>query len=459
MHYKDEVLNNISLQGANVAQFVSFCPNLQQRYSRVRDFSPNHHFESLDKAIEVLLTKSNDSSVNIRSYDPQDPTNPHRREFLRELKTVDIVKSNIKRLAFDEKLYTIVNESININDGGVSGVVLGDILEFSPGATPRCVDSDIPNTIAKLPRKIGIQLLQVVYGFIPALEKYPLNKRVEFSIHPLRQGYNYDHTIIWEINERELFSQAMIHWPNNFSRLIGDKAFGLIVADLLGFPVPKTTVISRGISPFTFGQSTTTSETWIRTCPKVQMPGRFSTFRGWRDPFKIMSDEDPKGEFIASIIAQSEIDAEFSGALVDKEDGEEPIIEGVNGFGDQFMIGGKNRNTLPNKLISQIRVLHAEIVKKIGPIRMEWVADSQKVWIVQLHCGARRSSNNIIYPGNANYWHRFNTKDGLEGLRKLISSLRRDEGVILQNVGITSHFGDTLYNAKIPSKIEFSDEL
>ena len=36
--------------------------------------------------------------------------------------------------------FTIVNETVDTADGGVSGVVLGDIMEFAPLDTPRGVE-------------------------------------------------------------------------------------------------------------------------------------------------------------------------------------------------------------------------------------------------------------------------------------------------------------------------------
>ena len=82
-------------------------------------------------------------------------------------------------------LYTIINETVNEKDGGVSGVVLGSIVEFAPDDTPRCVD--LPD-VAALPRPLGMQLLETIYHFRPALD-YEANLRVEFSIHPLKRGY------------------------------------------------------------------------------------------------------------------------------------------------------------------------------------------------------------------------------------------------------------------------------
>ena len=85
---------------------------------------------------------------------------------------------------------------------------------------------------------------------------------------------------------------------------------------MLDLPVPRTTVIARGVAPFRFGRTTETGETWIRTCPVEQVPGRFTTQRGWRDPFRLMAEEDPEGTKLSSVLAQEGVEAAYSGALV-----------------------------------------------------------------------------------------------------------------------------------------------
>lgn len=60
--------------------------------------------------------------------------------------------------------YSIINENISIHDGGVSGVVLGDIIEFCPDDTPKCVDKE---GVCSLPRELGMKILKTVYGFSP----------------------------------------------------------------------------------------------------------------------------------------------------------------------------------------------------------------------------------------------------------------------------------------------------
>jgi hypothetical protein len=104
----------------------------------------------------------------------------------------------------------------------------------------------------------------------------------------------HDHTIIWELEDfGTQTTPARMAWPNRFSRLVGDKAFGLLIADAVGLPVPAATGVPRLLAPFHFGQTTGTGEFWIRTCPTEQVPGRFTTHRGWLDPFELMRVEDP----------------------------------------------------------------------------------------------------------------------------------------------------------------------
>jgi hypothetical protein len=432
---------------ANVAQFVSFGPDLKQRYARVRRYPPNYGFESVYTALDALLKSAPDGSVNVRTFTPETKS----REFIYGLRKADEVMTALGRLT-GQGLYTIVNETIDVNDGGVSGVALGDVLEFAPGDTPRCVEK--PGTVS-LPRQMGLQLLQRVYHFHPSID-YGSAWRVEFSLHPLRRGFRHEHTIIWELEKiGRTDLRADIQWPNRFSRFIGDKAFGLLVADTLGLPVPTTTVISRTLAPFTFGRPTGTGEMWIRTCPVEQVPGRFTTQRGWRDPFKLLVDEDPDGTLLASVLAQEGVGSAYSGALVATPNGE-PIIEGVRGRGDDFMQGRRAPEPIPDEVLGPVKQLYNRAATRLGPVRVEWVYDNQCAWIVQLHRGASPGTGRTIYPGEADFYHRFKVINGIEALRLLISKVQgTGEGIILVGeVGVTSHLGDLLRRAKIPSRIE-----
>ncbi len=444
-HHKDEILDRLA-RDSNIAQFVSFGPDLGQRHAWVHGHEPNAPFPSVDAAVHALLAASPERSVNVRSFEPLDPKS---REFLYGLKTVDAVVANLRRLSA-EGLYTIVNETVDVNDGGVSGVAHGAVLEFAPGDTPRAVEK--PGTAA-LPRDLAYRAFETVYGFRPAMPHAP-ELRVEFSLHPLRRGYRHDHTIVWE--QESLPGgpgEAHVAWPNLFSRMLGDKAYGLLVAWLVGLRVPHTTVFPRRVAPFAFGDATGIAEPWLRTAPVEQVPGKFTTCRGWTDPYRLMQAEDPDGTAIASVLAQRGVDARWSGALLAQPDGG-VLVEGTSGFGDAFMVGERVPEPLPDDVRAAVLRAYADAAAVLGPVRFEWVHDGREAWIVQLHTGASITQGRTIVPGDAPRWHRFDVGRGIGALRALIAT--RDGGgvVLVGRVGVTSHFGDVLRRARVPSRIE-----
>ncbi len=444
--FKDVVLDRIAETG-NVAQFVSFDGHLGPRFSRIRGYAPNHRFQSLEEAITTILDRSPEQSVNVRTFERH---NAKSREFVYGLTSAAEVLDRLRAFS-SQGLTTIVNETVDVNDGGVSGVAYGDLIEFAPGDTPRCVEK--PGTAA-LPRDLAMRLFDIVYRIRPALPQ-SLTDRVEFSIHPLRRGYHHDHTILWEIEPTAVAPAAIpIRWPNRFSRLTGDKAFGLLMASLIGCDVPDTTVFPRRLAPFTFG-SGGTPEPWIRTCPTEQVPGKFTTARGWLDPFALMAAEDPDGTRIASILHQRGIGAVASGAAGMQADGN-LLVEGVIGFGDRFMAGAQRPEPIPAPIANRIRTAYDAIERRLGPARFEWVDDGTRTWIVQLHCGATVSSGHTIVPGDPATFRRFDVRDGLDRLRALIDEAANagDGIVVVGDVGITSHVGDVLRKAGVPSRLE-----
>jgi hypothetical protein len=411
-------------------------------------YEPNHVFTSPAAAITALLKESPEESVNVRSFDPKAPES---REFVYGLRSVEDALDVVERLARQE-LHTIVNETVDVEDGGVSGVLLGDVVEFAPKDTPRCVEKP---GVASLPRAIGLRMLETVYGFVPELDWEP-SVRVEFSVHPVRRGVRHTHTIVWQIED--VGDHAPIpafSWPNRFSKFIGDKVFGLLVAHLLGAPVPKTVVIPRWLPPFEFGETTGTAETWFRTSPAVQQPGKFTTTSKWVDPFALMNREDPEGTAIASVLAQEGVDPMFSGALVITEGGS-PLVEGVSGRGDEFMVGRQGPTYLPNRIRHDVIELADGLKMTLGPVRMEWVHDGNGAWVVQLHRGAIQSSERVIVPGNPDDFRQFRVEDGIEAFREAVAEAQAaGQGIaLIGSVGVTSHFGDILRRFGVPSRIE-----
>ncbi|MFN3944262.1 MAG: hypothetical protein ACK4K7_04985 [Allosphingosinicella sp.] len=448
MPRKDASLDRLA-EIINVAQFVSYEPRRgkpKQAFARVLGEAPNHGFSGLQEAAETLLARSADGSVNVRSFTPESPLS---REFIYGLKTVDEVTSAVLRLT-REGLHTIVNETVDIHDGGVSGVILGNLIEFAPDDTPRAVEK--PGT-ASLPLGWGSRLLVTVYGFEPDLA-VPENTRLEFSIHPKPRGWRHTHTLGWEIAEHEgLGLPPPIQWPNRFSRMIGDKVFGLLVAHHIGLPVPRTTVVNRRVAPFSFGQPTGSAEVWFRTSPTEQMPGKFTTTRGWTDPFRIMAAEDPEHAAIASVVGQASVVPQYSGASIVLQSGE-IATEGVAGAGDAFMQGAANAQPLPAAVIEDVRRLHAAACE-LGPVRLEWVHDGDRAWVVQMHRGATVSAAGVLVPGEARHWTRFEVGNGLEQLRSLIAQLQPGHGLeLIGEVGLTSHIADVIRKARVPARIQ-----
>ena len=460
INMKDEKLNFIIENNlGNIAQFISFDPIVgnMPRFVHINECQYKEEYSERE-LIEKLINSVPSKSVNIRSYSP-DAMKGNKLIYNKKINDIDeildIIENNRK-----EKKYSIVNENIDINDGGVSGVVLGNIIEFSPKDTPKCVDKE---GVCLLPREFGYDILEKVYGFRPEINFDP-NYRVEFSIHPNRQGVNKEHTIIWEYEYYDCISlENKISWPNNFSKFIGDKAFGLLVADTLGIRVPKTTVMARTVAPFTFGKETGLCEKWIRTCPIVKEPGKYYTRNSWVDPFELMNIEEAKGNNdinIASILSQDAVEAIFSGASIVKKNRDDDIIEGVLGKGDAFMVGQENIYKLPKEVVKEVKRLNNKIrsyYNYLGEVSIEWVYDGKNVWVVQLNQLKVSGNKNVIVEGNPEYYMEFNVKDGLDKLRRVISDLKgKNIGIeLIGNIGITSHFGDLLRLSNIPSKLRY----
>lgn len=445
---KDASLDRLA-ELINVAQFVSFEPvrdKPKQAFSRVLGETPNRVFPGVREVAETLLARSADGSVNVRSFTPESPLS---REFIYGLTNVDDVVSAVSRLT-EEGLNTIVNETVDIHDGGVSGVLLGNVLEFAPDDTPRAVEKA---GTASLPLGWGLRLLATVYGFEPDLA-VPQNTRLEFSLHPKPRGWRHTHTLGWEIAEHTVLDlPPILQWPNLFSRMIGDKVFGLLVAHHIGLPVPRTTVINRRVAPFTFGEATGCAESWCRTAPTEQMPGKFTTTRGWSDPFRIMADEDPRHELIASIIGQAGVNPIYSGASIVLHSGE-IATEGLTGAGDAFMQGTARTETLPPAVLQDVERLHKDAAE-LGPVRFEWVHDGERAWVVQMHRGATASSSGVLVPGKAKRWITFDVSHGLEALRRLVAGITSGQGLeLLGEVGLTSHVADVIRKAGVPARMK-----
>jgi hypothetical protein len=95
--------------------------------------------------------------------------------------------------------------------------------------------------------------------------------------------------------------------------------------------------------------------------------------------------------------------------------------------------------------------------EQLGPVRFEWVYDGKRTWVVQLHKGASATTGRTIFPGEGIRYHYLEVAEGIDALRELISKVKgTEEGIVLVGrIGVTSHFGDLLRRARIPSRIEY----
>lgn len=458
---KDEKLFKIvNSNYGNIAQFISVDPNNNTQVKLAVINGYNHYkFQSIKEAILLLIDSSRSKKVNIRSF-TKDSLKGHSLHYGKNKEDIEEILHIIKHNASEGK-YSIINENIDVMDGGVSGVVLGNIVEFSPDDTPKCVDKD---GVCRLNKQLAYSIINTIYGFAPNIN-FSKEYRVEFSIHPNREGVNKEHTIIWEYEKCKIYNyDEKIIWPNNFSKFIGDKAFGLLIANYLGFNVPYTNVISRRVAPFSFGKKTGLHEKWLRTCPVVKEPGKYMTSSTWVDPFSLMLDEEKKGNGdvnIASIISQDSVNAKYSGACIIEKDRDEDIIEGVIGKGDAFMVGSDSYEKLPDNVLNKVAEVNNKIRSNMhilgDQISIEWVYDGDKVWVVQLNQLQSKTSfdRHTIVDGIAKKFIDFDVKKGLDELRALIVSVKdKDIGIrLIGKVGITSHFGDVLRQNNIPSYI------
>ena len=484
--YKDEVLVALAAS-CNVAQFVSYGPDKIQRHNCIC----GHKIDELIAmpAIEIaslLLSKSIDHKLNIRSFRPaQWSGNP----FITGLDDVDEICDHINDLT-DKGYHVIVHEAIDVCDGGISCVLNNGYVEFVPDDTPRFVEkvSDLP--IPSLTVKDFISFLSPVYTGVKTFQKlcvfgmvnnnhilFDCNKdRVEFNLHPRPCGYKHYNITIWEIdrsvsNDRsdcEILTprRSCFDWPNKFSQHIGDKVYGLLVANMLTDYVPRTIVHVRTkkVAPFMFGADTGTEELWTRTCPKVQVPGKYATVHKYADPYQLMNDEDPDNEVLTSCIVQTGVKAEWSGAYIC--DGYGKIaIEGTRSYGDEYMQGAK-KEELPHDVYSAVLDRGIRLAQKLHTnVRFEWVYDGYHVWVVQLHMGSVESDigRKIIYLNSAPRYIEYHPEDGLDSLRELIETIKQESvspwsersGIcVVGNVGMSSHIADILRKERISSYIK-----
>jgi hypothetical protein len=167
----------------------------------------------------------------------------------------------------------------------------------------------------------------------------------------------------------------------------------------------------------------------------------------------VLAAEDPSGADVVAVLAQEGVPARWSGAALPGHDGG-LLVEGVAGFGDDFMLARAAPVALPDRVLADVRRLGARAAAALGPVRFEWAHDGDTAWVLQLHLASAAAAGTTIHPGTPSRWRRFDPTQGLERLRQLIASVGVDEGIeVAGDIGVTSHAGDLLRRAAIPSRL------
>lgn len=404
--------------------------------------------------IRELLIKSRNNRVNVRSYtdDLSSKSNP----FVYGLYHIDDVLDEVAKLR-QQGYNIIVNETIDKDDGGVSGVIYNGIMEFAPRETPRTVEKS--DGIARLPSKLGLNLLKKVYNFgkydvdLDILVDNLKDIRTEFSVHPTGNKLT-----VWDLEPSFTNTnyKCRISTESRMSELIGHKTFGLLVADCLGLKVPKTRVKNVYIPDFEFG-GLEGEGVFTRTAPSDRTPGKFATMEGYCDSSILMNG------YVPTVLYQDKIEVAYSGTALCKKN-QKTVIEGVKGIGSNFMLGKEPPGDLPIEIIYKVEEEVDRVFNRLEEfsildedILLEWGVKDDSVVIFQLvfkNEDCRPRGEYIVEPDTTEdiEYTEFYVENGVEGLLELLET--NPKGVILKgNVGYGSHLCDILRERKIVSKI------
>ncbi|MDX1371474.1 MAG: hypothetical protein R3321_03350, partial [Nitrososphaeraceae archaeon] len=253
---KDLKLHELASEGYNIARFLSIGPmGLRYNYTGINIDNDKPLINILTEFLEIV------PSVNIRRFTPEvDKGLPFNYGLTNPTIIVTLILE-----ALEDGYYVIVNETIDTHDGGVSGVIIDEFCEFAPNDTPRCVEKP---GVCRTSTKFAAYLFELIYAEEDLIDYARGMGRVEFSIHPNPVGYNKENYLIWECDKSVTDNYTMdgiTNWPNKFSEFLGDKAYGLIVADYINtFLVPTFTILHKKLGSISGFRSY--PDFWVRTC-------------------------------------------------------------------------------------------------------------------------------------------------------------------------------------------------
>jgi hypothetical protein len=118
------------------------------------------------------------------------------------------------------------------------------------------------------------------------------------------------------------------------------------------------------------------------------------------------------------------------------------------------MLGTARPENLPADVLEDVRTLHSRISRLFGTVRLEWVHDGARAWLVQCHIGATETLGDVLVPGEPKAWADFDVNRGLQALRDFLNALPEGDGVVLRGeVGATSHFADLVRRKGAPARV------
>jgi hypothetical protein len=444
----------------NVAQFISFNDDLTARICVLRKASSST--SNPEMLLSALFEGALNQRVNVRIFKPA--TSTGAALFI----NVNSVEGVIAILTAQRAIggYSIVSETIDVDDGGVAGVLYGDVVEFTQGSTPKFVDQQRSGIFPQMRREAAERMLRTVYGSDVNFSRFAPDERVEFSTHPGDCGTQPGKFLIWDCYQVTPQKQVIprLIWPNSFSEWMGDKCFGLLAAWSSGFLVPKVVaflhpLLSRdddGSNPrwtppngLLFGDETDSAGTWTRTCPIRPVPGRYPTYNFRSDPLELMLRIDPEGEVIRSCLVQQDVGAEYSGAAQMWHDGVR--IEGVKGQGARLMKGTQSPQQLPTFVEQSIQKLSEDIKSVYGLCRFEWAWQNHRAWLLQINQIQGQSQSMTALGTIRQGYLKFDPDLGLAELDRIISlaKLQDRDVLVTKQVGLTSHVCELLNQSQL----------
>jgi len=130
------------------------------------------------------------------------------------------------------------------------------------------------------------------------------------------------------------------------------------------------------------------------------------------------------------------------------------IVEGRRGAGDLLMLGAELPEMLPESVVADVGSAHGALSGTLGPVRIEWVHDGKRVWVVQLHRGATGTLGDVVVPGEADRWIEIAAQQPLKAIREALDGLPANTGVwISGDIGLTSHIADLVRKRGAPARL------